>query len=336
MKIIVPMAGEGSRLRPHTLTIPKSLIPIAGKPIVQRLMEKIIDNSEEIVDEIAYITGFFGKEVEYNLIEITKKLGVKGTIYYQTKALGTAHAIYCAKDKLKGKIVIAFADTLFISNDKINKDSDGVVWVKKVIDPTGFGVVKLNYSGNISNFLEKPDHYVSNLAIIGIYYFKSGEKLLEEIEFLLKNNILDKGEFQLTSVIDNMVKKGVKITLIEVADWMDCGNKKVTVESNSKILDYESHLYTIPENAIISNSLVIPPCYIGQNSIIVNSKIGPNVSIGEYTEIKESNISYSLIQKNCKIHNANIHNSMIGNYVEYFGISRDLSLGDYSILDFKK
>lgn len=335
IKIIVPMAGKGSRLRPHTLTVPKPLIPIAGKPIVQRLVEKITDDCGEKVSEIAYIIGDFGKQIEQDLIEIAEKLGIKGTIHYQTEALGTAHAINCVKESLKDKLVVAFADTLFVSDFKLNLESDGVVWVKQVEDPTGFGVVKLNNSRNITDFIEKPNYFVSDLAMIGIYYFKKGEKLAEEIEYLLKNNIKDKGEFQLTSAMDNMIKKGAKFTLGKVSDWMDCGNKKVTVETNSKILNYEIHLQTIPKNALIINSLIIAPCYIGENSIIINSKVGPNVSIGERTEIKESNIRYSLIQKDCKIHDANIHNSMIGNHAKYFGVSRDLSLGDYSVLDFQ-
>ena len=335
MEIIVPMAGKGSRLRPHTLTVPKPLIPIGGKTIVQRLVEQISNDSHEPVDEIAYIIGDFGKEVENDLKEIAEKLGAKASIYYQNEALGTAHAINCAKESLTGKVVVAFADTLFVSNFKLDLESDGVVWVKKVKDPSGFGVVKQNARGEITDFIEKPERFVSDLAIIGIYYFKSGENLAEEIDYLLQNNIKDKGEFQLTSAMDNMIKKGAKFTLGEVLDWMDCGNKKSTVDTNTKVLDYEKYKITIPESATIINSLIIEPCYIGENAVIINSKIGPNVSIGERTEVKESNIRYSLIQKDSVIHDANIYNSMIGNHAQYFGVSRDLSLGDYSVLDFK-
>lgn len=329
------MAGKGSRLRPHTLTVPKPLIPIAGKPIVQRLVEKITNDCGEKVDEIAYIIGDFGKVVENDLIKIAEKLGAKGTIYYQNEALGTAHAINCAKESLKGQIVVAFADTLFVSDFKLDLESDGVIWVKKVEDPTGFGVVKLNDEGNITDFFEKPEEFISDLAIIGIYYFKSGEKLSKEINYILENNIKDKGEFQLTTAMDNMIKKGDKFTLGEVTDWMDCGNKKVAVETNSKVLDYEKDILEIPESAVVENSLVIPPCFIGKDAVIINSKVGPNVSIGKGTKILESNVRYSLIQEKSVLKDANIANSMIGSHAQYFGVARDLSIGDYNILDFK-
>ena len=188
------MAGRGSRLRPHTLTIPKPLIPIAGKPIVHRLVEDIASVCNEKVDEIAFIIGDFGIEVENNLISIAESLGAKGSIYHQEQALGTAHAILCAKDSLKGNVVVAFADTLFKADFKLDNTSDGIIWVKQIEDPSAFGVVKLNEKNEITDFVEKPESYVSNLAIIGIYYFKSVEQLCGELEFLIDNNIKDKGE----------------------------------------------------------------------------------------------------------------------------------------------
>ena len=187
------MAGRGSRLRPHTLTIPKPLIPIAGKPIVQRLVEDISNVCKEKVDEIAFIIGDFGKEVETNLISIAESLGAKGSIYFQEEALGTAHAILCAKESLKGNIVVAFADTLFKADFKLDNSSDGIIWVKQIENPSAFGVVKLNSADEIIDFVEKPDTYVSNLAIIGIYYFKSGEQLCNELEYLIDNDIKEKG-----------------------------------------------------------------------------------------------------------------------------------------------
>ena len=143
------MAGRGSRLRPHTLTIPKPLIPIAGKPIVQRLVEDISNVCNKKVDEIAFIIGDFGKEVETNLISIAESLGARGSIYFQEEALGTAHAILCAKESLKGNIVVAFADTLFKADFKLDNSSDGIIWVKQIENPSAFGVVKLNSTGEI-------------------------------------------------------------------------------------------------------------------------------------------------------------------------------------------
>lgn len=335
MKIIVPMAGRGSRLRPHTLTVPKPLIPIAGKPIVQRLVEDIAKVAGEKIEEVAFIIGDFGPEIEKSLLQIAEKLGAKGSIYYQTDPLGTAHAIKCAEDSMQGDVVIAFADTLFRADFQLDKNSDGVIWVKSVEDPSAFGVVKLDNYGFITDFVEKPQTFVSDLAIIGIYYFNSAEKLMEEINYIMDNNIKNGNEYQLTTALENLRAKGAKFTLGKVNDWMDCGNKNATVETNSKILEYErEEMLSYPASAVIENSLIIQPCFIGENVKISNSKIGPGVSLGNNTVIVNSNIENSLIQENTKINHGNLSNSMIGNSAQYFGVSREISLGDYSVLDF--
>ena len=205
MRIIIPMAGKGKRMRPHTLTVPKPLIAVAGKPIVQRLVEDITKVCGQKVEEIAYVIGpDFGKEVEQNLIKIAEGQGAKGSIYYQDKALGTAHAIMCAKNSITGKTVVAFADTLFKADFVMDTEKEGVIWVQKIEDPRQFGVVKLNNSGVITDFVEKPEQFVSDLAIIGIYYFKDGDNLKKELQHLLDNNITEKGEFQLTNALENM------------------------------------------------------------------------------------------------------------------------------------
>ncbi|MET3532473.1 nucleotidyltransferase [Chryseobacterium flavum] len=335
MKIIVPMAGRGSRLRPHTLTVPKPLIPIAGKPIVQRLVEDIAKVAGESIEEVAFIIGDFGPEIEKSLIQIAEKLGAKGSIYYQNDPLGTAHAIKCAEQSMQGDIVIAFADTLFRADFQLDKNSDGVIWVKSVDDPSAFGVVKLDNYGFITDFVEKPQTFVSDLAIIGIYYFNSAEKLMEEINYIMDNDIKNGGEYQLTTALENLRAKGAKFTLGKVNDWMDCGNKNATVETNSKILEYEKvEMGQYPASAVIENSLIIPPCFIGENVKISNSKIGPGVSLGNNTVIVNSNIENSLIQENTKINHGNLSNSMIGNSAQYVGVAREISLGDYSVLDF--
>lgn len=335
MKIIVPMAGRGSRLRPHTLTTPKPLIPIGGKPIVQRLVEDIAKVAGEHIEEVAFITGDFGAEVEASLIAIAEKLGAKGTVYRQEEPLGTAHAIGCAAASMTGDVVVAFADTLFRADFTLDKNADGVIWVKKVENPAAFGVVKLNADGFITDFVEKPKEFVSDLAIIGIYYFKSAEQLMAEIRYVMDNDIRVGGEYQLTTCLENMRAKGAKFTLGQVDDWMDCGNKDVTVETNGKILQYETAEFaSVPASATVENTLIIPPCYIGEGAELRNSKIGPNVSVGKGTKIHNSNVDNSLIQENAVITGANLSNSMIGNNAAYHGVSREISLGDYSVLDF--
>ena len=329
MKIIVPMAGRGSRLRPHTLTIPKPLLPVAGKPIVQRLVEDIAKVSDENIDEIAFIIGDFGTETEEQLKEIAKSLGAKGSLYHQDEALGTAHAILCAKDSLEGNVVVAFADTLFRADFKLDTENDGIIWVNQIDNPSAFGVVKLDEEGTITDFVEKPKEFVSDLAIIGIYYFKSGEKLRNELQYLIDNDIRENGEYQITNALENMKQKGAKFKTGQVTAWMDCGNKNVTVETNQRVLAFEGK-NIIEGNYTNENSVIIEPCFIGENVVLKNTIIGPHVSVGNNTTIENSVIENSIIQNETFICNGNFKNSMIGNKVNFQGKAQDLSIGDYT------
>jgi glucose-1-phosphate thymidylyltransferase len=332
MKIIIPMAGMGKRMRPHTLTVPKPLIPIAGKPIVQRLVEDIAKVCGTKVDEVAFIIGKFGKEVENKLMEIAASVGAKGSIYYQEEALGTAHAILCAKESLKGNLVVAFADTLFKADFKLDTSAEGIIWVQKVEDPRPFGVVTLNEKEEITKFVEKPETFVSDLAIIGIYYFKDGEYLSKELQYLLDNDIKDKGEYQLTNALDNMKNKGTKFKPGKVTEWLDCGNKDSTVQTNERYLDYIKDQDLVAKSAKINNSVVIPPCYIGENAEISNTVIGPYVSVGNGTKITDSVVKKSIIQEKAVVKNANIINSMLGNSATFEGKPSDLSVGDFNTI----
>jgi glucose-1-phosphate thymidylyltransferase len=332
MKIIIPMAGMGKRMRPHTLTTPKPLIPIAGKPMVQRIVEDITKVCDEKVDEIAFVVGRFGKEAEDNLVKVAQSLGAKGSIYYQDQPLGTAHAIMCAKECLTGKVVVAFADTLFKADFKLDSSQEGIIWVQKVDDPKPFGVVKLDASNVITDFVEKPQEFISDLAIIGIYYFKDGEYLRRELQYLLDNDIKDKGEYQLTNALENMKSKGTKFTPGKVTEWLDCGNKDATVYTNQRILEFIKDTGIVSKTHKNVDSKIIEPCFIGENVQLMNSVVGPHVSIGDNTVVENSVIRNSIIQTNSKIRKADISNSMIGNHAEYTGTSSDLSIGDYSTI----
>lgn len=326
------MAGRGSRLRPHTLTVPKPLVPVAGKPIVQRLVEDITKVCAEKVDEIAFIIGDFGTQVEQDLIKIAEDLGAKGSIYHQEEALGTAHAILCAKDSLKGNVVVGFADTLFQADFKLDNAADGIIWVNQIDDPSAFGVVKLDKNNIITDFIEKPTEFVSDLAIIGIYYFKNGENLASELQYLIDNKIMEKGEYQLTNALENMKQKGIQFKTGEVTEWLDCGNYKATIHSNQRVLEFEfeAEKDNVSPLATIEDAIIIEPCFIGENAVIENSIIGPHVSVGANCVIKNSLIKNSIIQLDTHIENANIADSMIGNKVKYQGQSKELSIGDYT------
>ena len=333
MKIIIPMAGMGKRMRPQTLTTPKPLIPISGKSIVQRLIEELVKSVNTKVDEISFIIGEFGVEVEKMLKDIAKNLGIKSKIYYQNEALGTAHAIYCAKDSLDDSVIVAFADTLFKSNFKFNKEEDGIIWVKKVENPKEFGVVKLDENDYIVDFIEKPDEYISDLAIIGIYYFKDGNNLKDEIKYIIDKKILVGKEYQLTTVLENMKNKGKKFAKGEVDLWLDCGNKIATINTNTEILKSLPDWEKRENNFIIKNSVIIEPCYIGENVEIYDSVIGPNVSVENGTKIKNSIIKDSIIQSKCKIKNICFSNSMIGNSVEILEKINEFNFGDFTRIE---
>lgn len=331
MNIIVPMAGMGKRMRPHTLTVPKPLVPIAGKPIVQRLVEDIAKVCPDKIDKVGFIIkDSFGQEVEEHLLNIAKEIGAEGSIHYQDEALGTAHAILCAKELLEGESIIAFADTLFKADFTLDTKQEGIIWVQEVEDPSAFGVVKLDNEGYITDFVEKPETFVSNKAIIGIYYFKDGAFLRSELQYLLDNNILDKGEYQITDALSNMQEKGAKFKPGAVTEWLDCGNKNATVFTNQRYLEYIKNQKLVADDLQQENSVVIPPCYIGHGVKLKNAVIGPHVSIGDNTEIENSRISNGIIQTNSTLKNVVLENSMVGNHVELELRPKDLSVGDFN------
>ncbi len=338
MKIIVPMAGRGSRLRPHTLTVPKPLIPVAGKPIVHRLVSDIAKVLGEPIDEIAFILGdpaFFGDDVVTSLTELAESLGAKASIYRQDQPLGTGHAIMSAKESLSGPAVIAYADTLIRADFNLDKEADAAIWVKQVDRPEAYGVVKLNDNNEIVELVEKPQEFVSDLAVIGIYYFKDVGVLKSELQYVLDNNIIHGGEYQINDGIKRMMANGKVFVTGKVDEWMDCGNKNVTVETNSRMLGFleKDGEKLVSETVTQENATIIPPCYIGEDVILRNTTIGPHVSIGNGCTIEDSTIKNSLVQTQTVIKNANLHNAMIGNNAIYDGNFTTVSIGDYSVLE---
>lgn len=330
------MAGRGSRLRPHTLTIPKPLIPVAGKPIVHRLVEDIAGVLNQPIDEVAFIIHeSFGKKVEDDLIAIAQKLGAKGTIYYQNEALGTGHAIMCAKDSLSGPAVIAYADTLIRADFDLDTSADSVIWVKQVDQPEAFGVVNLNANGEIIELVEKPKEFVSDLAVIGIYFFKDVAVLKNELQSVLDNNIIHGGEYQINDGIKQMMAKGMKFVPGKVDEWMDCGNKDVTIETNTRMLGFlhNDGENLVAKNVKLENATIIPPCFIDEDVILINATVGPNVSLGKGCHVIDSIIKNSLIQTHSHIKNANLDNAMIGNHASFDGNFTSISIGDYSVLE---
>jgi glucose-1-phosphate thymidylyltransferase len=338
MKIIVPMAGRGSRLRPHSLTTPKPLIPIANQPIVHRLVTDIAGILSEPVEEIAFILGdpaFFGVEVVNSLIKLAEGLGAKASIYRQLEPLGTGHAIMCAEPSLSGPAVVAYADTLIRASFELDPAADAVIWTKQVNKPEAYGVVKLNDKEEIVELVEKPEQFVSDQAVIGIYYFKEIENLKAELQFVIDNDIINGGEYQINDGIKRMIESGNIFKTATVEEWMDCGNKEVAIETNQRIMtfmekDASEELNTQPA---LQDSKIIQPCVIDSSVVLKNSTVGPHVSIGAGTVIENCTITNSLIQKNSIIKNATLEEAMIGSHVKYDGKFTKISIGDYSIME---
>lgn len=328
------MAGRGTRLRPHTLTVPKPLIGLAGKEMVAHLVEDIVAVCDiEKVENIGFVIGNFGKQVEERLLYIAESVGANGSIFYQHQALGTAHAILQAQSLLNGETVIAFADTLFKANFSINPKTDGTIWVHEVDDPSNYGVVKLNDKNIITQFIEKPPTPLSKLAIIGIYYFKDGNNLKNELQYLIDNNIQDKGEYQITTALENMKQKGAQLSIAKVTEWWDCGNKNAAIYANQRLLSTKLENNFIHDTANIIHAQIIAPCYIGANTQIKNAIIGQHTTIGNNCIIENCIISNSIIQNNTQISNTVITNSMIGSHVKLPAKATILNIGDYTEID---
>lgn len=333
------MAGQGMRLRPHTLIRPKPLINLAGKTIIQRLLELINNVFKNNIKEIIFIIGDVDKKIENTLLYISKKIKIKCLIYRQKKPLGTAHSLLCAQKALQDgePVIIVYSDTLFFNGDfNLNIQADGIIWTKKIRQPKYYGVVKCDDNGYVTKFIEKPKKLISNFAIIGMYFIKNSKILKQELEKLIKKKDKQNKEYQLTKVLDNMRKKGVKFINKTVDQWMDCGDKYSIIKTNHKILQIEKNQNLFKKNIYTKNSLIIEPCFINDTVKIQNSKIGPYVSIDKNTVIKNSNIKNSVIQKYSKIINANFCDSIIGNNVLYKGMFNMINLGDYSVIDIKK
>ncbi len=333
------MAGRGSRLRPHSLTVPKPLIPVAGQPIVHRLVKDIAKVLKQPITEVAFVLGdpaWFGDNVVDSLTDLATSLGAKASIYRQDQPLGTGHAIMCANDSLSGPAVIAYADTLIRADFNLDPEADSVIWVKQVDQPEAYGVVKLNDNKDIVELVEKPQQFVSDLAVIGIYYFKEVSQLKDQLQKVLDNNIINGGEYQINDGIKGMMADGKVFKTGEVSEWMDCGNKTITLDTNQRMLGFlqaDGEEQLVSDSVNNENSTIIEPCYIGENVVLKNATVGPYVSIGNNCVIENSTVKNSLIQNQTSIKNANLDEAMIGNHVKYDGKFTKISIGDYSVLE---
>ena len=333
------MAGKGTRLRPFTLTCPKPLLKIIDKPIVEHLIDQITSRLTTQIDEIIYILGdetYFNSDVVSSLTLIAKKYNAKTKVYRQLDQLGTGHAIMCAEESLHGPSIVAYADTMIQGQISIAPDVDGIIWVKKVEDPSSYGVVSLDKKNNIIDLIEKPQKYVSDLAVVGIYYFKDISIIRDELKIHLNDKLNPGKEYLLNYGIERMIEKKRVFKSQEIETWMDCGTPKLLIESAKKIMS--SKIILEENNSFIKsgNVKITQPVFIGKNVKIKDSEIGPFVSIGDDTDISNSNIESTLIYKSVKVSNADIKNSILGQYSVYDGSNKEIFLGDYSQINYNE
>ncbi|MEX2585678.1 MAG: sugar phosphate nucleotidyltransferase [Balneolaceae bacterium] len=331
MKLIIPMAGRGTRVRPHSHTTPKPLLPVAGTMIIERIVETFSRTMDRKIDEIVYILGpDFGQPIRERLEAMSDRHGAKAVFRVQKIALGTAHAVYSAEKDLQGEVIVVFADTLFDTDSRVSVEgADSVIWLKEVEDPSRFGVA-VHQGDTITDFVEKPTEPISNLAIIGVYYFRDAEQLKEKIRSLIDQNKTGYGgEYQLTDALDQMLKDGKTFRKATVDEWLDCGTLPAWLETTAAILDKENSQV---DPARFPDSTIHPPVYIGEGVRIINSEIGPYASIEKGAVIEQSHISHSIIQQEAHIQRSRIHTSTVGCHARVEGAEGVVHLGDHSII----
>lgn len=327
MKVIIPVAGIGTRLRPHTLTQPKVLLNVAGHPMIYHIVNQII--KDKIAASIILITGNMSDQIESYL---NSTFNFKFDFITQKKPLGLGHAIYCAKesfsDKKNEETLIILGDTLFdVDLKKMCKSNYSVIGVKKVLDPRRFGVVEKNKNGFITRFVEKPVSLKvssSNEAIVGLYYIKNSTSLFDSLDYIIKNEIKSNNEFQLTDALERMLNKNERMKTYGVKGWLDCGKPETLLETNSYLLKKFKKKYNI------NGSILRHPVHIGKNTSIENCIIGPNVTIGDYCIIRNCIIENSIIDSNNYIENVILRDSIIGKNCKVILKKMTYNLGEYS------
>jgi len=325
MKVIIPLAGKGTRLRPHTFSKPKPLLRVAGKAVLGHIIDKLKPLD---VEEIIFITGDMQEKI---MGYVSSNYKYKARYIKQDELLGDGYAINLAKEYVKEDVLIVFVDTIFETDlSKIkNVKSDGVVWVKEVDDPKRFGVVVLK-NDHIEKIVEKPDEPISNLALIGLYYIKNSSLMFHCLDELIKCNLRSKGEFRLADALGLMIKNGTKLNALEVDKWLDCGKPETLLSTNRYLLENGCN-----KEIKTTNSVIIGPVYIEDKVKIENSIIGPNASIASGCVIKNSIVKDSIVGENAVIENAALNKSLVGDDALIKDAFKKINVGDNSEIDFE-
>ncbi len=322
MKVIIPLAGKGTRLRPHTHVTPKPMLRVAGKPVMQYVLDDVKKLPD--VEQIIYITGHLKEKVEKFARECTD---IPSVFVEQKVQDGTAGAVALAREYVDQPVLIIFVDTIFDADLSVidASDADGIIWTKEVEDYQRFGVVVTDEAGFMTKIIEKPTTPISKRANIGLYYIKNWKLLFEGIDAVLKQ-AANKGEWYLTDAFQYMIDHGAKIRPIDVAGWYDAGKIDTLLETNRAML--ERGRARLPES--VENSTVVDPVYIERGVTIRNSIIGPNVSIGEGSRIDGSTLSDTIVETHADVSASTLTNSLVGHHTVISGVAGEITVGDHS------
>ncbi len=325
MKVILPVAGKGTRLRPHTHTKAKSLVNVAGKTV----LEHIIDRLKGVdVDEYVFIIDENGQQIKDFMAAKFPELSC--SYYVQQERLGPAHAVALGAPSIQpgDDLLVVFNDTIFVTNltaiPEICSNADGLIYSKEVEDYQRFGVNVLD-GDFIVDMVEKPDTPISRLAQVGLYYLKDGNRFIGAIEATIAAGETVKGEYYLPSVFMRMIGSGLKFKAPEIDDWLDCGKPETLLETNRFLLKGRHHIH-----GDVQDSVLIEPVHIGHGAVIKNSIIGPNVSVASGSVIENSVISDSIINTDNKVSNLILDHSLLGDSVSLVGSPRRMNIGDHS------
>ncbi len=319
MKVVIPVAGAGTRLRPHTFSQPKPLLEVGGKPIIAHLLDPIVKLQPE---EIIFVIGYMGERIQQY---VRQNYSVKTTFIPQAKLLGLGYALYQAVSDIdSGDVLVVLGDTIVRCDlVKFSKAGNNVIGVLPVNDPCRFGIVTVK-DGRIVRLIEKPENPQSNLAIIGLYYFRDVAPLKEALSGHVESGRLTRGEIQFTDALQLMLDKGIDMVPYEVREWFDCGKKETLLSTNRYLVE------ELGQNSSFPGSIIKSPVFIHPGAQIINSEIGPAASISDGAVIRNSHIANSIIGKNCTIENAILKDSLIGDNVKLRGGCLVANLGDSS------
>jgi glucose-1-phosphate thymidylyltransferase len=324
MRAIIPVAGVGSRLRPHTYTLPKVLLNVAGKPILAHILDKIID---EGITRATIIVGHMGEKIKEFVSAAYPALAVDYVI--QDELLGLGHAIFLSKDTIGDQpVLVILGDTIFdVDLGPVLKDTYSSLGVKTVEDPRRFGVAETT-NGFISKLVEKPEHPTSHLAVVGLYYLRNPRLLVSCLNDLVNKNVKTKGEYQLTDVLQMMIDRGEQMKTFMVEGWYDCGKPETLLSTNRSLLDKKS------TSRQIEGVAVHEPVFIASSAVLSKCVVGPYTTVGEHARIHESVVRNSIISEEAQVYRALLDNSIVGNGSVVRGTYKRINVGGSSEIDF--